>query len=257
VALWQRPLDKGGTMKAAAVTYIRRFSWCRIAEHWLVAVIFLFLMATGFIQKYHDLSSAQWIVLHLGGIDAVRLVHRTAGIILIFAIFQHILVAVSGVIFKGWSASMLITKSDFTDAIENLKYYFGIVDSPARCGRYSYRQKFEYWGILTGSVVMSVTGMALWFPAMVTRVLPGEFIPVAKLLHTNEALVLVLVVAVWHIYNAIFSPEVFPMDTVMLNGKISVERMILEHPKEYEEKEEPGDQRSGVSFKEEDFFLNS
>ena len=72
-------------MKAAAVTYIRRFSWYRVIEHWFVAAIFLCLMATGLVQKYHDLSSAQWIVLHLGGIDAVRLVHRTAGIMLIIA----------------------------------------------------------------------------------------------------------------------------------------------------------------------------
>jgi hypothetical protein len=43
-----------------------------------------------------------------------------------------------------------------------------------------------------------------------------------------------LVIIVWHLYNAIFSPEVFPLDTSIFTGKISVSRMKHEHPLEYE-----------------------
>ena len=223
-------------MKAATgtATYIKRFSWYRITEHWAVAVIFVSLTATGFAQKYYDVALSQWIVQNLGGIDAVRIVHRISGLFLILALAQHLLAAVLGVLFSKWDTSIMITKCDFADAITNIKYYLGVVEQPARCGRYDYRQKFEYWGILTGSILMGITGIILWFPIMGTRVLPGEVIPVAKILHTNEALVLMLLVVVWHIYNSIFSPEVFPVDTVMFTGKISKERMIGEHPLEYE-----------------------
>ncbi len=236
MALRQRPL-KEGTMNAAAgpAPYIKRFSWYRIVEHWAIAVIFVFLMATGFAQKYYDLALSQWIVLHLGGIDAVRIIHRISGLFLILTLAQHLLVAVSGVLFRKWDTAIMITKCDFSDAITNLKYYAGMVEKPARCGRYDYRQKFEYWGILTGSILMGLTGLILWFPTLATRVLPGEVIPVSKILHTNEAFVLILLVTVWHIYNSIFSPEVFPVDTVMFTGKISKERMISEHPIEYEQ----------------------
>ena len=236
MALRQQPL-KEGTMDAATGTapYIKRFSWYRIIEHWAVAVIFVSLTATGFAQKYYDLALSQWIVLHLGGIDAVRIIHRITGLFLILALAQHILAAIAGVLFGKWDTSIIITKCDFTDAITNIKYYLGMVEHPARCGRYDYRQKFEYWGILTGSILMGITGISLWFPALVTLVLPGEVIPIAKILHTNEALVLMLLVVVWHIYNSIFSPEVFPVDAVMFTGKISRERMIREHPLEYEQ----------------------
>ncbi len=223
-------------MNAAGGTalYIKRFSLYRIIEHWAVAVIFVCLTATGFAQKYYDLALSQWIVLNLGGIDAVRIIHRISGLFLILALAQHLIAAVSGVLFRKWDTSMLITKRDFTDAINSLKYYMGLVEQPARCGRYDYRQKFEYWGILTGGILMGVTGITLWFPTLVTKVFPGQVIPIAKILHTNEALVLMLLVVVWHIYNSIFSPEVFPVDTVMFTGKISKERMINEHPIEYE-----------------------
>jgi cytochrome b subunit of formate dehydrogenase len=77
---------------------------------------------------------------------------------------------------------------------------------------------------------MAATGLSLWFPTLVVRFLPGELIPIAKALHTNEALLALLVIVVWHIYNAVFSPEVFPIDTTIFTGKISRERMLHEHP---------------------------
>ena len=43
------------------------------------------------------------------------------------------------------------------------------------------------------------------------------------------------VVVVWHIYNSVFSPEVFPIDRCMFSGRISRERMMHEHPLEYEQ----------------------
>ena len=59
-------------------------------------------------------------------------------------------------------------------------------------------------------------------------------IPAAKAAHSNEALLAFLVIVVWHLYNSIFSPEVFPLDTAIFTGKISVSRMKHEHPLEYE-----------------------
>ena len=129
---------------------------------------------------------------------------------------------------------MVVHKKDFQDAIDNIRYYLGLSEYGARCDRYDYKQKFEYWGVVVGGMLMIGTGLALWFPAIVTRLLPGELIPVAKAMHTNEALLAFLVIAIWHIYNAIFSPEVLPLDTVIFTGKISRARMIHEHPLEYE-----------------------
>jgi hypothetical protein len=65
-----------------------------------------------------------------------------------------------------------------------------------------------------------------------------------------------LIIVTWHIYNAVFSPEVFPLDTSIFTGRISVERMRHEHPIEYEriladETREP-DERAQASGQEED-----
>ena len=212
--------------------YIKRFGPARILEHWLNALVFVILVITGLSQKFHDASLSVWIISFLGGIDSVRVIHRLSGLGLAFLTMLHILTAVYGVIFRRWQPSMVIHKKDFSDVVENLKYYFGLTDHPARCDRYDYKQKFEYWGVVVGGILMTMTGLTLWFPTLVASVLPGQMIPVAKALHTNEALLAFLVIVIWHIYNSVFSPEVFPMDMAIFTGKISRERMVHEHPVE-------------------------
>jgi cytochrome b subunit of formate dehydrogenase len=121
---------------------------------------------------------------------------------------------------------------DYQDAMVNIFYFFGLAKHPARCDRYDYRQKFEYWGVVVGGFLMIATGFILWFPVLSARFLSGDAIPAAKMAHTNEAMLAFLVIITWHIYNAIFSPEVFPLDTAIFTGKISRERMLHEHPVE-------------------------
>jgi len=217
--------------------YIKRFSLYRILEHQANMIIFSVLVITGLSQKFHGSFWSDWVILSLGGIDSVRLIHRYTGIAFSLLLLQHILVAGYGVVFKKWQPTMLINKKDFSDAVENLRYYLGLSDKPARCGRYDYKQKFEYWGVVVGGVLMVATGLTLWFPTEVFRVmpfLPGQVIPAAKVAHTNEAMLALLVIVIWHIYNSIFSPEVFPLDTAIFTGKISIKRMLHEHPLEYE-----------------------
>jgi formate dehydrogenase gamma subunit len=218
--------------------YIVRFGLARRLEHHINAILFILLVITGLAQRYHTSGWANWVIDTLGGIDMTRLVHRYAGILFGIVIIQHVAVACYGVIFKGWRPTIVINKNDFTDAITNIKYYFGFIDEPARCHRYDYKQKFEYWGVTLGGILMVATGLVLWFPIQLFQVLPflpGQIIPAAKVTHSNEAMLALLVIVIWHIYNAVFSPEVFPLDTSIFTGKISVQRMKHEHPLEYEE----------------------
>ena len=72
--------------------------------------------------------------------------------------------------------------------------------------------------------------------------LPGTLVPVAMVAHSNEGLLAFLTILIWHIYNAHLNPDVFPFDTTIFTGRISLERMHHEHPRELE--------RMGVSAEE-------
>ena len=220
------------TMSEQTEGRIRRFGPYRIIEHWLHAVVFVVLVVTGLSQKFHTYELSQWLVQHLGGIDAVRLTHRASGFILILLFVQHVFTAAFGVIRLRWQASMVIQVKDYQDAIANLRYYFGLRNHPASCDRYDYKQKFDYWGVLVSNFIMIFTGLMLWFPIPTTRFFYGEFIPAANVIHTNQSLLVILIIAIWHIYNSIFSPEIFPLDTSIITGYLPKERMAREHPLE-------------------------
>ena len=223
---------------------IKRFSQGRIFEHWLHVVTFGVLVCTGLSQKYYSLEFSQWVILFLGGIDNVRLIHRVAGAIFCVELAVHLAIAAAGIIYGRWQPTMIITKKDFTDVVHNIRYYLNMENSPAGGGRYTYKQKFEYWAILSGVMLMMITGLILWFPVWVTRLLPGEIIPAAKVLHSNEALSRIH----HHFHLAYLQRSVQPGGVSAryehFTGSLSRERMLREHPDEIPEPGPEGERNS-------------
>jgi formate dehydrogenase gamma subunit len=212
--------------------YLVRFSLRQRLEHLAVMILFTVLALTGFPQKFYEAGLSHAIVNAVGGLDRVRYLHRIAGILFSVATVVHIAVATLTVLLRRSGLTMVPTKQDFRDSIQQIGWYLGLAKEPARFDRYDYRQKFEYWGMVIGSLVMVVTGLILYLPIPFTRLFPGELVPVALVAHSNEGLMAFLVVITWHIYNAHLSPDVFPFDTAIFTGKISRERMHHEHPLE-------------------------
>jgi len=215
--------------------FVVRFSFWSRFQHAMIILLFGLLLLTGMPQKWPGLAASRWIVDHLGGIFAARWLHRATGIAFTALVVAHLTVAIGGILLGRIKPSMLLGKRDFRDAIDNLRYYAGYADTPPKFGRFDYRQKFEYWGLIFGSLIMVATGYILYFPILVSRVLPAELIPAAKVMHSYEALFAFLIVLIWHMAGAHLSPEAFPMDTTIFTGKISKEKLKHEHPLEYED----------------------
>jgi formate dehydrogenase gamma subunit len=209
-----------------------RFSLRQRAEHSLVMTLFIVLAATGFPQKFSDSGWARGALALMGGVEIARALHRFAGIAFALLAVVHMGTAVAVVATGKSRPSMIPGRKDFVDAIKTLRYYLGASEEQARFDRYDYRQKFEYWGIVMGGILMIATGLILYFPLVVTRLFPGVLIPIAKVAHSNEGLMAFLVVLTWHIYNAHLNPDVFPFDYTIFTGKISRHRMETEHPLE-------------------------
>lgn len=211
-----------------------RFSGIERIEHLLVMVLFTTLVITGLPQKFYEASWARWVIQFLGGIDPVRWVHRFCGFLFAFLAVWHLGRAGYQVIRSKAIPYILPRVKDFRDVIVTLRYYLGLSEEEAKFDRFDFRQKFEYLGLLLGSLMMISTGLILLYPVFFTSFLPGIVIPAAKTAHSYEAFMAFLVIIIWHMYGAHFSPEIFPGDTSIFTGRISRERLEKEHPLEYE-----------------------
>jgi formate dehydrogenase subunit gamma len=211
----------------AVPKYFVRFSRRQRAEHLMVLTTFVLLIATGLPQKFHESAWAEMMIRLFGGIDSARLVHRVAGFALTAVSIFHLVTVATLILLRKTRMTMLPVRKDFEDAIETMKYYLGLADSAPKADRFTYGEKFEYWGMILGTVVMVASGFLLLYPTVLTAYLPGQLIAAAKVAHSFEAMMALLTIVVWHMYGARFDPCIF-------TGKISRERLQHHHPLEYE-----------------------
>lgn len=211
---------------------VLRFTRRQRIEHHVMAALFIVLTVTGLPQKFSDSFWAGSVVRLIGEVDFMRWLHRMAGFA--FAGFTgYFLIFAALDILRGRTAlSMAPFLSDLKEVYHGLLWAAGLGKRPA-AGRFDYREKLEFWGMLLGSGVMIATGLILYFPIQATRWLPGEVIPAAKTAHSYEAMLALMVIVVWHLYNAMLRPGVFPFDTTIIHGRMSLERLREEHPLEY------------------------
>ena len=222
------------TVAARDASRIRRFPAARIAEHLVLILLVAVLAATGLAQKLHHLAASQWLFSLVGGVEIARRIHHYAGAALAALLLLHIATAVFGVTMRGWRLSMLISRQDLLDAAHDTRYGLGLAARPPDRDWYDYKEKFTYWLVLTGVAVMVLSGIILWFPIPVANHLPGQAIALAAMVHSHQALVVLLLAAGWHIYDAIFSPDAFPLDTSIFTGVMPLEKFKDERPREYQ-----------------------
>src|SRR5438132_4687650 len=69
----------------------------------------------------------------------------------------------------------------------------------------------------------------IWFKIGVFGFLARWWIDIALAIHFYEAILATLAIVVWHFYQVIFDPDVYPMNWAWYDGKMSVETYAHEH----------------------------
>jgi cytochrome b subunit of formate dehydrogenase len=113
-----------------------------------------------------------------------------------------------------------------------MKWFLGLGSRP-EYGRWTYWEKFDYFAVFWGIAVIGSTGLMLWFPEFFTRLVPGWFINVATIIHSDEALLAVGFIFTVHFFNTHLRPEKFPMDIVIFTGRMPLEEFKHDKPAEY------------------------
>jgi formate dehydrogenase subunit gamma len=208
-----------------------RFDLWQRFSHIIMLTSFTVLAATGLPQKFADAPISLFIMSRLGGIEPTRQIHHVAAAILLLVSMYHILDVLYRILVLRATLSMLPWITDFQHLFQDLAYFLGFRKHRAYYGRFSYVEKVEYLALVWGTVIMALTGFAMWNPLATTSVLPGEVIPAAKAAHGGEAILAVLAIFVWH-----FTHVHFPQfNKSMFTGKLTEEQMKHEHPAELDQ----------------------
>ena len=235
----------GGTATAdAAPSTVRtrieyqRFNVFHRWMHFLVFVSFTVLVFTGMPLKYKDTEWARWSMDLFGGVTAAGVYHRIAAIVTVFYwtlefTFMVVMVLRSRGRLLRSPGSMMPGKKDLEDIVGMFAWFFGKGPKP-QIDRYTYWEKFDYVSLMVGTVIIGMTGFMMWFPLWFTKVLPGIFLNIALVIHSNEALLAMGVIFIFvHFFSAHVRPESFPLDKVIFTGSLPVDHYKAERPLEY------------------------
>lgn len=220
--------------------FYRRFTTFQRALHILMMMSFFTLSLTGMAIKFSYAGWAQAIATALGGQPTMAVLHRLGGLTLFTVFALHLWDVKRKRRALGWTwkqmvtgpGTILFTWQDVKDVIGSLKWFLGLGPRP-RYGRYTYWEKFDYFAVAWGVVVIGFTGIVLWFPELLTRVLPGWSINVATIVHSDEALLATGFIFTIHFFNTHFRPDKFPMDPVIFTGRVPIEELKYDKPGEY------------------------
>lgn len=217
-------------VQAQAQAYYKRFTPVQRMEHLILLVSFAGLAITGLPQKYAAEEWAKVMIQFFGGIESIRIIHRFLATLLMAESIFHGGVISYKVFVLGYRATMIPTMKDAWDAVHWIGYNLGLRKSHPHLPRYNFGEKFEYLAVVWGTLVMAVTGFMMWNPVATSTIAPGAAIPAARAAHGGEALLAVLSIIIWHMYNVHFKR----FNRSMFNGKLSRAEMEEEHAAELE-----------------------
>jgi cytochrome b subunit of formate dehydrogenase len=202
-------------------------------QHAVVFSSFILLVLTGFMLRFPD---AWWVVpirQMSGKFFAVRsITHRIAGVLMIAVSLYHLCHLFFTRRGKQFGRDMLPRWRDIGDAWLNVRYLVGLSKKKPLFDRFGYIEKAEYWALTWGVVIMAATGIVMWFDNYFIGLFTKLGWDISRTIHFYEACLATWAIVVWHFYFVIFNPDVYPMSTAWLTGKISEEEMAQEHPLE-------------------------
>jgi hypothetical protein len=164
------------------------------------------------------------------------LLHRLSGVAILTLGGYHMLYLIFTKRGRGILWDMIPKPKDGIDLWETLKNNL-FLNRPAKeikMGRFNFREKFEYLGLIWGTIVMTVTGFILWLKTEWLMFFPMWTFDVARAIHFYEAILATLTIIVWHFYSVVFNPDVYPMNWAWITGQMTEHEMRLEHGMELE-----------------------
>ncbi len=200
-----------------------RFTRAQRIMHAVLFTTFLGLAATGLPLRFSQSIWARRLASEVGGFGAILFFHKLCAIVLTIAFLIHVKEIFSRGVMKRekgifWGAtSMVANWQDMKDLFAHFRWFLGLGKRP-KFERYAYWEKFDYWAVFWGMIVIGFSGYAMWFAPFFAHFLPGWALNAVLVIHGEEGLLAILFIFSIHFVNTHLRPESFPMDMVIFTG---------------------------------------
>jgi formate dehydrogenase gamma subunit len=195
-------------------------------QHYLIMIFATLAGIIGLAQAFPDASFAQWFLGDiLGDLEIKRHFHHYFAYVVDFTVVYFL-----GYLFYKFAVkkeklrAMWFSWQDIKDMMAMNMYILGLRKAEPAYGRFTFGQKIDFFLIVIGFPVLSLTGLSMHYTAISEPIITGMGIALAAVIHRSVALFLAWFVLSVHLYYAHFAPDLFPVNTVILTGKMSKAR---------------------------------
>ncbi|MBZ5535956.1 MAG: cytochrome b/b6 domain-containing protein [Acidobacteriia bacterium] len=230
----QKHLEKRRKRKVLFEESVERISVNQRAQHMILLTCTVLLIITGLPIKFHEAPAAEFIIHLLGGPNITRILHRIGAIGLTLVGVYHLWYCMAFEEGRRNFGLLLPSPRDLKNFLQQMGYYLGLKKDRPLFDRFSYIEKFDYWAVYWGMVVMITSGYILWFMETAINQFGKVAYDIAREAHSDEGLLATLAIIIWHFYNVHFNPKKFPGSLTWWHGRIPIEEFREEHPLEYE-----------------------
>lgn len=231
----QKHAEKKHKQKALIEESVERLSLNQRLQHMILFTCTLLLIVTGLPIKFHEAHLADFLIQLMGGPYVTRILHRIGAFGLTVVGVYHLWYCMAFEEGRKNFGLLLPLLQDGKDLIQQIGYFLGLKKDRPLFGRFSYIEKFDYWAVYWGMVIMITSGYILWFMEKAINQFGKVAYDIAREAHSDEGLLATLAIIIWHFYNVHFNPKKFPGSLMWWHGRIPLEEFREEHPLEYEE----------------------
>jgi len=220
---------------AEATRKLRRFSVTHRLWHLGLIVIFMTLSVTGIAWMYLETPWGKSVAGWFGGWENTLEIHKIAGLVMLAGFAGHILYMLYKIDWKRFPGSLLGPDTlvfqwvDIKGFFKHLGWIFGLAKAP-RFDRWSWWEKFDYWAVWWGFIIVGLTGLILYNPVLSSDYMPGWLLNVMLWVHRVEAVLAMGHIFTIHFFVEHFRPHNFPYNASMFDGLVDLEQAREEHP---------------------------
>jgi cytochrome b subunit of formate dehydrogenase len=209
---------------------IKRFNLLERIQHIILLISVIMLMVTGLSLLFYNSWPGKYLIFLEGGPQNRGRLHHIFAIILISLFIFHVFYVTFSrkghyEIFK-----LRFTKKDFKYFIINIKFNLGLIKEKPSKNRYDLAKKIHYWLVVSGCIIMILTGtiilLKVWGLGMI---FPKWIWDITIIIHSNQAIMIFLVLFLWHIYDILFKRGIFRWIRSAYPEKANKEMIGLEH----------------------------